>query len=102
MWPGATFLGVEAQVAYNNVNNADGAGSGGIGTWVSPKLSHLIHSSGQAQSGNAQWVRFKGVPGQDVAVLNVYAPHSPPERCALWVELIDVLPRDCRWLMTGD
>ena len=102
MWAGATFFGQEAQVAYNNDANEDGAGSGGIGMWVTPSMSHLIHSDGHSRGGNVQWVRFTGVPGQDISVLNIYAPHSSTERCALWGELLEVLPRDCRWILAGD
>lgn len=75
-WPGANFFGIEVQVAYNNEDNADGARSGGIGIWLAPRLSHLIHSSGQSRASSAQWVRITGIPGPDVALLDVYAPHA--------------------------
>ena len=70
--------------------------------WVAPQLSHLIHKSEHSRADNAQWVRLKGVLGGDVAVLNVYAPHSLAERSALWMELLARLPQGCRWLMAGD
>lgn len=47
-------------------------------------------------------MRLHDVPGQDVAILNVYAPHTPAERCALWLELISSLPRDYRSTLSGD
>lgn len=50
----------------------------------------------------AQWIRLKGVPGDDVAMLNVYAPHSSPERSALWSELLKSKLGDCRWIITRD
>ena len=89
-------------MAYNNVSNEDGAGSGGICTWIAPKLIHLICDSGHTRSGNAQWVKLRGVPGMDLAILNIYAPHSSHERCLLWEELLTALPRDCRWVFSGD
>ena len=88
MWPGAEFFPLEAAVAYNNAHNANGAGSGGTCMWVSPRLYHLISESGQSRDGHAQWIKFHGVPGQDVGVLNVYAPHCPAQRCALWHDLM--------------
>lgn len=69
LWRGAGFYGQEAIVAYNNFDNPDGAGSGGIGMWVIPRLLHLISDTEQMRSGFASWVRFHGVPGQDVTVL---------------------------------
>ena len=53
MWQGASFLSEEAKVAYNNASNEDGAGSGGIGMWIAPKLTHLICDSGHTRGGNA-------------------------------------------------
>ena len=70
--------------------------------WVAPRLTHMICYSGQALGGDAQWVGLHGVPGTDVAIINIYAPHTPAQRCALWLKLIASLPRDCRWIMTGD
>ena len=89
-------------MAYNNVSNEDGAGSGGICMWIAPKLTHLICDVGHTRSGNAQWIRLHGVPSMDLAILNIYAPHSFHERCLLWEELLTVLPRDCRWIFSGD
>lgn len=70
--------------------------------WVAPKLGHLIHDSGQSRLGSALWIRLRGVPGQDVRILNVYAPHTSTERCNFWLELLAILPRDCRWVFSGD
>ena len=102
MWQGASFFSQEAKVAYNNESNDDGAGSGGLGMWIAPKLTHLICDSGHTRGGNAQWVRLHGVLGTDLTILNVYAPHASHERCLLWEELINSLPRDCRWVFSGD
>lgn len=102
MWKGADFYGVEAKVAYNHGAHEIGAGSGGICSWLSPKISHLITHVGQDSGGHAQWFRLSNVPGEDVGVLNVYAPHNSQERCFLWEELLTCLPRDCRWVFIGD
>jgi exonuclease III len=101
-WPGAKCLAVEADVAYNNAANESGAGSGGVCMWIAPKLQHMISEVGQSRSGRAQWTRLSGVPGGDIAILNVYAPNQAQARCELWAELIDTLPKDCRWVFIGD
>ena len=102
LWKGAGFFSQEARVAYNNDSNEDGAGSGGISMWIALKLLHLICESGHTRGGNAQWIRFNGMPGLDLAVLNIYALHLSWERCLLWEELLALLPRDCRWVFSGD
>ena len=102
MWNGARFFGIEAQIAYNHNQGDARAESGGIGMWVAPQLVPPIHVEGQSRAGNAQWICFKGVPGGDIGILNVYAPHKSPERCVLWLELIDNLPRNCKWIMIGN
>lgn len=101
-WQGAKFYGCEAQVAYNNEMRDDGAGCGGIGMWISPKIAHLVHSQGFSSNGQAQWVRLSGLPGGDIAILNVYCPHNSPQRCLLWEELMNSLPQGCRWIALGD
>ena len=102
MWQGASFFSQEAKVAYNNASNEDGAGSGGISMWIAPKLIHLICDSGHTRGGNAKWVRLHRVLGMDLAILNVYAPHSSHKRCLLWEELLTLLSRDFRWVFSGD
>lgn len=102
MWRSAKFYSEEAHIAYYNDNNKDGASSGGIRLWVAPPLIHLIHSIGHSVAGNVQWVWFKDVPSQDIAILNVYAPHSSADRCTLLMELISILRRVCRWVLAGD
>lgn len=42
MWRGADFHGVEAKLAYNHDYILNGAGSGGLYMWTSPKVAHLI------------------------------------------------------------
>jgi exonuclease III len=92
----------EASVTYNHAAEDEGAGSGGICTFISPKLQHLIHSNGTIGSNLGQWIRLLGLPGGDLAILNIYASNSPAERTTLWRELISSLPGDCRWLVCGD
>ena len=70
--------------------------------WIAPKLMHLICDSGHMRGGSAQWVRLHGVPGMDLTILNIYAPHLSRERCLLEEELLTSLPRDCRWVFLGD
>jgi len=48
------------------------------------------------------WVRFSGIPGGDISILNVYASTSARERCAVWKELIVTLPRDCWCILSRD
>jgi hypothetical protein len=50
----------------------------------------------------AKWIRLSKIPGGDVAILNIYAPHTPLERIQLWQELIRLLPQGCRWIACGD
>jgi exonuclease III len=92
----------EAATAYNNDPRSTGAGSGGVCLWVSPRIKHLISSRGHSRSGRYQWVRFSGVPGRDVGILNLYAANQTAERCELWYEMLLDLPKDCRWIFMGD
>lgn len=81
VWRDANFFGEEANVAYNNIADGIGIGSGGICIWISPYIQHMICETGYIQSGRAQWVRLSDLPGGDMTLLNVYAPNSPPKRC---------------------
>jgi exonuclease III len=97
IWPRAGFYFQDAAVG-----NQTQAGCGGVCTWVSPRLAHLVSATGHSRCGRALSVRLSNVPGNDVAILNVYAPNSIRERCQLWNELIDTLPLDCKWVLAGD
>lgn len=80
----AQFHGLEAKVAYNHTPQGIGAGSGGLCSWRSPKLSHLVKKVGQDSGGCIQWFQLSNVPGDNVGILNIYAPHMSQARCALW------------------
>ena len=60
IWPKASFFYLDAAVG-----NQAQAGCGGICTWVSPKLSHLVSISGYSRCGRAQWIRLSGVPSPE-------------------------------------
>ena len=42
------------------------------------------------------------MPGPNVVILNIYAPHLSQERCLLWENLLTSLLRDCRWIFWGN
>ena len=50
----------------------------------------------------AQWIRLSGLLGGALAVLNVYAPQTSPNRCSLFCELTHSLPTDYRLVLCGD
>lgn len=102
IWPLASFYSLNASPAYGHDSDQPRAGSGGLCTWVALAIKHLVTSTGQSCSCRAHWLRFTGVPGGDISILNVYAPNSSSERQTLWNELASVLPQDCRWILTGD
>jgi exonuclease III len=97
IWSRACFYYQDA-----TVGNQVQAGCGGICTWVSPRLTHLVSTIGHSRCDRALWIRLSSVPSIDVAILNVYASNSIRERCQLWQELIDILPLDCKWILAGD
>lgn len=40
--------------------------------------------------------------GGNLGILNVYASNLDGERCAMWIEVLQLLPLDCRWIMSRD
>lgn len=71
--------------------------------FISPKLATFILSHGVVGVNLGQWVRFKNIPGGDVAIANIYEPHSNSQiRIQLWQEIIRSLNPDCRWIICGD
>jgi exonuclease III len=102
LWKQAMFLSCDASVRYGHEEDQAGAGCGGLCMFISPKIQHLVHSHGTVDGNQAQWVLFKGIPGGDVAIANIYAPNSFHERIMLWRDLISCLPQGCRWIMGGD
>lgn len=102
IWPRATFFAQEAALGYRHTLGQPRAGKGGVCMWISEAISHLISITGHSKCKRAQWVRFSGLPGGDINVINIYASTEAPERIELWEELFSILPRDCRSVMLGD
>jgi hypothetical protein len=51
---------------------------------------------------HAQWIAFRGLPGGDLAVANIYAPNNSQDQTILWLELAQSLPTGPRWILVGD
>lgn len=49
-----------------------------------------------------QWIRFKGLEGGHIGILDIYASNLASERGATWNEMSQSLLVDCRWIITGD
>ena len=78
MWRQAEFFGCEASLG-NQIN----ARCGRIGTFISPKIKHMINNRGTIGVNEVQWIWLLGLPRGDLAVLNVYAPQIVPDKCSL-------------------
>jgi exonuclease III len=87
LWEDTGFVSCDAAIAYNHQESDPEAGSGGIGTFISPKIKHLIHSFGVVDGNQAFWIQLEGLPGGKLAILNVYALHAPQARIYLWPNL---------------
>ena len=48
------------------------------------------------------WIKLEGIEGENFGVACVYAPNIPTERRNMWHNMIDVLPKDCEWVIDGD
>ena len=82
-------------------------GEYGLGEVASPCASildlNLSFTTKVALAKNrVQWIRFKGLDGGHLGILNVYASNSFGERCVMWNEVFQFIPTYCRWIMTSD
>jgi hypothetical protein len=66
------------------------------------KLATIVGKNGTLMENTVQWVILKGLLGGDLGVANIYAPNILRDRCFLWAEMIQKLPRGCRWILVGD
>jgi len=57
-----------------------------------PRLHFLIYDQGSLASNKAQWIRFKGLEGGYIGVLNVYASNVVGVR----YEVLRLLLMHCR------
>lgn len=73
-WPQATFFGQEAAVGFGHAEGEPGAGTGGVCMWAAPRIAQFVTSSRNSQCRRAQWVCLSGIPGGNLAVLNVSHP----------------------------
>ena len=67
-----------------------------------PRLQPLIMQKGYFAGNKAQWIRFKGLEGGHLEILNFYASNMVNERIAMWQEFLHHLPTNCKWITTGD
>nr|PNR32293.1 hypothetical protein PHYPA_026419 [Physcomitrium patens] len=100
IWRHTTFFSCEASPGYNQVDGQDGTGGGRICMFISPRIHHLIVSHRIVGANMAQWVIFRGYQGGDVAVLNVYTPHTSQEQILPWQELLRL--QGCYWVVCSD
>lgn len=48
------------------------------------------------------WVKLEGIEVGDVGIACVYVPNIHIERRQLWHKMMELLPRDCDWIVWGD
>jgi hypothetical protein len=94
IWPKAAFYAQEAALGYRHGLGDVGAWKGGVCTWDSPMLQHLVLGTGYSRCGRVQWICLTSIPGGDILIINVSASTDSGERTNLWLELIRVLSRD--------
>lgn len=58
--------------------------------WINPAKDHL------------SIIILSGLEGGHLGILNVYALNMVGEKYVMWYEVIQSLPMDCKWIMTGD
>jgi hypothetical protein len=63
IWKESKFIERDASIAYNHALSDPRAESSGLCMLISPKISHLIHSTGFCSNNRAQWVPFSSLPG---------------------------------------
>ena len=54
---------------------------------IHPRLQPLIYDQVSLAKIKVQWITFKGLEGEHIGILNVYASNLVGERCALWEEV---------------
>lgn len=65
--------------------------------FISRNLAPYIHSKGIIGINPGQWIRFHNLPGRDLAIADIYAPHSSTQnRIHLWQELVRTLDPSAR------
>lgn len=60
--------------------------------YVHPRLQPLILDQGSLAGNKVQWIRFKGLEGGNLGILNVYASNMVGGRCAIWNQVFQFLP----------
>lgn len=48
-WPQATFMREEAAVGFGHASNEARAGTGRVGLWLAPRITHLASETGHSQ-----------------------------------------------------
>ena len=95
LWKSENFWSLEASPSNDAEDRKIGAGKGGIAICFHPRLQPLILDKGSLAGNRVQWIRFKGLEGGHLGILNIYASNLASERCATWNEMFQSLPIDC-------
>lgn len=92
----------QASDGNNNLAGTEGAGRGGLATFVTPRLAANVSRSGTIMDNRAHWIILTSLPRGDIGIANIYAQNNTLDRCQLWEQMILELPLTCRWIMAGD
>lgn len=102
VWRRGYFWALEASLSNEVEDRRLGVGNDEIAMCIHPRLQPLIYDKGSLAVNKVQWIKFNGLEGRHVGIVNVYASNLVGERCAMWNETLQSLLIDCRWIMTGD
>jgi hypothetical protein len=98
----ATYIYDEAEAGYNHLQGDQGAGRGGTALVLASKWYQVISSSGSLYHGRVLWIVLKGIPGGDLGIANIYSLNDCRQRSEMWHEILNNLPRSCRWILRRD
>lgn len=93
---------LDAEAGYKSWLNPNGVGKGGVGTILATKYARLVIAAGSLMQNKVLWINLEGIDGGNLGIACVYAPNIPSQRDALWLDMVEHLPKDCNWIIGGD
>lgn len=102
LMPGYASWILEAAPGERSWLNPNAAEKGGVGIILAHKYAKLVTEHEALYDNKVVWIKLEEVEGGNIGLVCVYAPNIPTKRRHFWHIMVESLPKDCEWIISGD
>ena len=102
LMPGYASWILEAALGERSWLNPNAAGKWEVGIIIVHKYAKLVMAHIALYNNSVVWIKLEGIERKNIGFACVYATNIPTKKMHLLHIMVELLPKDCEWIIGGD